>query len=57
MYAEIGTIKKIVISQYDNDIHLYCNAIISKKLVIDMKDSTVYTDNFFFWRNLSAIEA
>ncbi len=40
MYAKIGTIKKIVIAQYNNDVHLYCDAIMSKKLAIDMKDST-----------------
>ncbi len=49
MYAEIGIIKMISIAQYDNDIHLYFDAITSKKLVIDMKDSTVYTDDTFVW--------
>jgi hypothetical protein len=39
MYAEIGTIKNITISQYDKDVHLYCDAIMSKKLAIDVKDS------------------
>jgi hypothetical protein len=47
MYAEIGTIKKIAIAQYNNHVHLYCNAITSKMWVIVMKDSTVYMDNSF----------
>ncbi len=32
MYAEIGIIKTISIAQYDNHIHLYFDAITSKKL-------------------------
>jgi hypothetical protein len=47
MYAEIRTIEKNTIIQYDNDVHFYFNAIKSKKLAIDMKDSTAYTDDFF----------
>jgi hypothetical protein len=47
IYAEIGIIKTISIAQYDNDVHLYFDAITSKKLVIDMKDSTTYTDDSF----------
>jgi hypothetical protein len=47
MYADLGTIKKILIAQYDNDVHLYFDAIICKKLAIDVKDSTAYTDNSF----------
>jgi hypothetical protein len=34
-----------VLAQYDNDVHLYCNAINSKKLAIDMKDPTAYMDD------------
>jgi hypothetical protein len=45
MYAEIGIIKTISIAQYGNDVNLYFDVITSKKLVIDMKDSTAYTDN------------
>jgi hypothetical protein len=44
MYAEIGNIKKLTLAQYDNDVHLFCDAINSKKLAIDMKDPTVYMD-------------
>ncbi len=39
----------ISIAQYDNDVHLYFDVITSKKLVIDMKDSTAYTDDSFIW--------
>jgi hypothetical protein len=45
MYAEIGNVKKLTLAQYDKDVHLFCNAINSKKLVIDMKDPTAYTDD------------
>jgi hypothetical protein len=47
MYAEIRIIKTISIAQYDNGVHLYFDVITSKKLAIDMKDSTVYTNNTF----------
>jgi hypothetical protein len=47
MYAEIGIIKMISIGQFDNDVHLYFDANISKKLAIDIKDSTAYIDNSF----------
>jgi hypothetical protein len=47
MYAEIRINKMISIAQYDNDVHLYFDVITSKKLVIDMKDSTAYTDDSF----------
>jgi hypothetical protein len=47
MYAEIRIIETISIAQYDNDVHLYFDAITSKKLAFDMKDSTAYTDNSF----------
>jgi hypothetical protein len=40
-------LKKITIAQYDNIVHLYFDAIMSKKLGIDMKDSTAYTDDSF----------
>jgi hypothetical protein len=45
MYAEIGNVKKLTLAQYDNNAHLFCNAINSKKLAIDMKDPTAYTDD------------
>jgi hypothetical protein len=45
VYAKIGNVKGLTLAQYDNDIHLYCNAINSKKLAIDMKDPTAYTDD------------
>jgi hypothetical protein len=45
MYAEIGNVKKLMLAQYDNNVHLFCNAINSKKLVIDMKDPTAYMDD------------
>jgi hypothetical protein len=44
-YAKIGNVKRLMFAQYDNDIHLYYNAINSKKLAIDMKDPTAYTDD------------
>ena len=47
MYTEIGILKTISIAQYDNDVHLYFDAITSKKLAIDMKDSTAYTNDSF----------
>ena len=45
MYAEIGLVKKLTLAQYDNDVHLFCDAINSKKLMIDMKDPMAYTDD------------
>jgi hypothetical protein len=45
MYAKIRNVKRLMLAQYDNDVHLYCNGINSKKLVIDMKDPTAYTDD------------
>ncbi len=47
MYTEIRIIQKISIAQCDNDVHLYFDAITSKKLAIDMKDSTAYTNISF----------
>jgi hypothetical protein len=44
MYAEIGLVKKLTLAQYDNDVHLFCDAVNKKKLAIDMKDPTAYTD-------------
>jgi hypothetical protein len=46
-YADIRIIKMISIAQYDYDVHLYFDAITSKKLAIDLKDSTAYTDDSF----------
>ncbi len=31
MYAEIGNIKKLTLAQYDNNVHLFCNATNTKK--------------------------
>jgi hypothetical protein len=45
MYAEIGNVERLTLAQYDNDVDLFCNAINSKKLAIDMKDPTGYTDD------------
>jgi hypothetical protein len=39
MYAEIGNVKKLILAE----VHLFCNAINSKKLAIDMKDPTQHT--------------
>jgi hypothetical protein len=47
MYAEIKNIKKLMLAQYDNDVHLFCNAINSKKLAIYMKNPTAYMDDSF----------
>jgi hypothetical protein len=30
MYAEIGNVKKLTLAQYDNNVHIFCNAINSK---------------------------
>ncbi len=45
MYIEIGSVKKLTLAQYDNDVHLFCNSINSKELAIDMKPLTAYTDD------------
>jgi hypothetical protein len=47
MYSEIGTIKKMTIAQFDNDINLFCDSIKSVKLQIDSKDPSAYTDEAF----------
>jgi hypothetical protein len=47
MYTEITKAKKLTISQYDNDVQLYFNAIIFSKLQIDQKDPTAYTKDVF----------
>jgi hypothetical protein len=44
-YAKIRNVKRLMLAQYDNDVHLYCNAINSKKLAIGMKDPIAYTDD------------
>jgi hypothetical protein len=46
MYAKTGIVKRLMLAQYDNDVHSYCDAINSKKLVIDMKDPTAYMDDY-----------
>ena len=47
MYSEIGTIKKMTVAQFDNDINLFCDSIKSVKLQIDSKDPNAYTDEAF----------
>jgi hypothetical protein len=47
MYSEIGTIKKMTVAQFDNDINLFCDSIKSVKLQIDSKDPNAYTDKAF----------
>jgi len=47
MYSEIGTIKKMTVAQFDNDINLFCDSIKSVKLQINSKDPNAYTDEAF----------
>ena len=47
MYAEIGKAKKLTVAQFDNDIHLFFDAMKTTKLLIDQKDSMAYTDDAF----------
>ncbi len=47
MHAEIGKAKKLMVAQFNNDIHLFFNAMKSIKLQIDQKDSSAYTDDAF----------
>ncbi len=47
MYMEIGKIKKLTVAQFDNDVHLFFDAIKSIKLQIDQKDPMAYTDDAF----------
>ena len=47
MFTEITKAKKLSISQYDNDVQLYFDAITFLKLQIDQKDSTAYTEDAF----------
>jgi hypothetical protein len=49
MHAEIGKAKKLMVAQFNNDIHLFFNAMKSIKLQIDQKDSSAYTDDAFVW--------
>ncbi len=46
MYAEIGKIKKLTVSQFDNDV-LFFDAMKSIKLQIDQKDPMAYMDDTF----------
>ncbi len=48
MYSEIGKVKKMTITQYDKDEHLYFDAIQSLKLQIGSNDETAYTDDALF---------
>ncbi len=45
MYAGFGNVKKLMLAQHDNNVHLFCGVIDSKKLAIDMKDPTTYIDD------------
>jgi hypothetical protein len=45
--TEIGKIKKLTVAQFDNDIHLFFDAMKSIKLQIDQKDPMAYTDDTF----------
>ena len=47
MFTEITKAKKLSISQYDNDVQLYFDAITFLKLQIEQKDSTAYTEDAF----------
>jgi hypothetical protein len=47
MYAEIGKVKKLTISQHNNDVQLYFDAVKFIKLQIDQKDPTAYTEGSF----------
>jgi hypothetical protein len=47
MFTEISKAKKLSISQNDNDVQLYFDAIKFLKLQIDQKDSTAYTKDAF----------
>ncbi len=47
MFSEIAKAKQLTISQYDNDVQLYFDAIKFLKLQIDQKDSTAYTEDAF----------
>ncbi len=47
MYSDVGAVKKMTIAQFDNDINLFFDAIMSSKLQIDSKDPLAYTDNAF----------
>ena len=47
MYAKIKKAKKFTVAQFNNDIHLFFDAIKSIKLQIDQKDSSAYTNDAF----------
>jgi hypothetical protein len=47
MFMEITKAKKLSISQYDNDVQLFFEAITFLKLQIDQKDPTAYTEGAF----------
>jgi hypothetical protein len=47
MYAKIKKAKKLIVAQFDNDIHLFFDAMKSIKLQINQKDSWAYTDDAF----------
>ena len=42
MYTEIRKAKKLMVAQFDNDNHLFFDAMKSIKLQIDQKDSLAY---------------
>jgi hypothetical protein len=47
MYVEIGIIKKLTVAQFNNDVHLFFDAMKSIKLQIDQKNPMAYTDDAF----------
>jgi hypothetical protein len=47
MYSEITKVKKLTITQYDNDVQLFFDLIKFLKLHIDQKDPTAYTEDAF----------
>jgi hypothetical protein len=47
MYSEITKVKQLTITQYDNDVQLFFDAIKFLKLHIDQKDPTAYTEDAF----------
>ncbi len=51
MYSEITKVKKLTITQYNNDGQLFFDAIKFLKLHIDIdqKDPTTYTEDAFIW--------
>jgi hypothetical protein len=49
MYLEITIVLKLTISQHDNDVQLYFNAVKFSILQIDQKNPMAYTEDAFIW--------